>query len=499
MTRREPHRDPAASGRRRSPARVGPVRRLPHLCVLGVGLLVAALLAACTGGEAPAADRDRPPTPGTVGRLADRAPCPTDPGFTCATLTVPLDHRLKRTGPPQAPVADRIGLRVAVADNADAPRGVLLFLTGGPGQPGLPHLGRVREAMAPVLRDYRLVMIDQRGTGPNALDCPQLQDQLGYSDLATPTAAAVRACAAGIGEDRRFYATADTVADLELLRQALGVRTWTLDGVSYGTLTAERYAQTHPDRVARLVLDSVVPAEGVEPLLRVPFTATGRVLRAVCRAESCRGDPAADLAALVRAHPDLAMPLLDALGLQSVVDPTYPGVLAELHDAASGDVDGLRSLLRDTEQSSDAPAEELSQGLHASTLCLDVRWPWGDTSAPAEGRDAAVDRAVAGLGERDVWPFDPATAGEHGYMLTCKLWPPTPAPAAPPAAALPDVPVLLLAGDRDLSTPKEWAETQAAHTPDPTLVVLTGEGHGVQIRARSDAGRTAAVEFLRAP
>ena len=56
------------------------------------------------------------------------------------------------------------------------------------------------------------------------------------------------------------------MADLEALRVALGADKLTLDGVSYGTFVAERYAMAHPDRVARLVLDSVVPAAGLDGL-----------------------------------------------------------------------------------------------------------------------------------------------------------------------------------------------------------------------------------------
>jgi pimeloyl-ACP methyl ester carboxylesterase len=132
---------------------------------------------------------------------------------------------------------------------------VLVFLTGGPGQPGVPFAPRLAGRLGPALRGYRLVMFDQRGTGAGALDCPALQRQTGASDLTVPAPAAVRACAAAIGPDRRFYATADTVADIEALRAALGVARLTLDGVSYGSYVAEQFALTHPGEVSRLVLD----------------------------------------------------------------------------------------------------------------------------------------------------------------------------------------------------------------------------------------------------
>jgi pimeloyl-ACP methyl ester carboxylesterase len=128
-------------------------------------------------------------------------------------------------------------LQVAAADNAQAPRGALLFLTGGPGQPGVPFVPRIASRIAPVLRDYRHVMFDQRGTGQfGAIDCPALQAAVGSSDITVPTRRSVQDCANSIGPNRRFYSTADTVADMDMLRQALGVQRMVVDGVSYGTL-----------------------------------------------------------------------------------------------------------------------------------------------------------------------------------------------------------------------------------------------------------------------
>src|SRR5262249_30010440 len=141
------------------------------------------------------------------------------------------------------------------------PKGTLLFLTGGPGQGGTNALYRLAtERLPEVAKDYRFVMIDQRGTGTQgAINCPKLQSQVGSSDIAIPSPAAVDECAALLGGRARFYGTDQTVGDFETLRQALGVPTMAVDGVSYGTWTAERYAIAHPDRVTRLVLDSVVP------------------------------------------------------------------------------------------------------------------------------------------------------------------------------------------------------------------------------------------------
>jgi pimeloyl-ACP methyl ester carboxylesterase len=118
--------------------------------------------------------------------------CPGAPGFTCATLTVPLDHAAQAKG--------ELRLAYAVQDG-DAPRGVLVFLTGGPGQPGAPYVSRISSRLASAFDGYRLVMFDQRGTGTGgALQCSALQRQMGSTDLAVPTKRAVTSCAASIGE-----------------------------------------------------------------------------------------------------------------------------------------------------------------------------------------------------------------------------------------------------------------------------------------------------------
>src|SRR5262249_19327704 len=118
----------------------------------GLAAAVAVLVVAAPSGSA---------APGSAPGLIDRQPCPELSGFTCSTLVVPLDHDGGRPG--------TLRLRVAAANNVAAPRGVLLFLAGGPGQPGVPYLGRIAGALAAVRSDYRLVVYDERGTGDGAL------------------------------------------------------------------------------------------------------------------------------------------------------------------------------------------------------------------------------------------------------------------------------------------------------------------------------------------
>jgi pimeloyl-ACP methyl ester carboxylesterase len=461
---------------------------------LAVVALLAAGAAGCGGGaKSPGTSTAALTTPTTTAaataparpapRLTGAHRCPSAPGFRCYRLTVPLD----RTGR----VPGTLDLPVAATTNADAPRGVLVYLTGGPGQPGVPFASSVRQRFARLAGDYRFVVLDQRGTGATALRCPALQRQMGSSDLTVPSAAAVAACASALGARRPFFSTADTVADLEALRTALGAPRLTLDGVSYGTFVAARYAIAHPDRVARLVLDSVVPAAGLDGLEVDGMRETGRVLRAACRDRRCPGDPAADLAAVVRRRHD-GPQLFDTIVAMSVGAPTYPGLLPALREARAGGDARLDALVRRVHRAQRTPAGFLSQGLHAATLCSDVRAPWGSPETPLAGREAALRGAAA---RTRPYPFDRATAAGNGWIQTCRHWPPVAAPA-PSNGRLPPIPTLLLAGDRDLSTPLTWARRQAALTPRGRLVVFPGAGHGIQSRQRGGSGLRVAVRFL---
>lgn len=430
--------------------------------------------------------------------------CAGQPDFTCATLTVPIDHTGRVPG--------SLDLRVAAANNVHAPKGVLLFLTGGPGQPGVPFADRIADTRLPELAaDYRFVLIDQRGTGEfGALNCPLLQAQVGSSDIAVPTPDAVARCAGLLGATAPLYSTDQTVADLDQLRRALGVPRMTVDGVSYGTFVAERYALAHPTHVDRLVLDSVVPhqATAADSLYLAGLRAQARVLRAACAAPACGFDPAEELAAVVRQRSAAdGVRLFDMLVTYEFVDPTYrdpnppdlpPGtgdVIGAIHAARGGDPTRLDTLLQLLAPGGD-PVDSFSSGLHAATLCADMRFPWGTAATPLALRPAALAVTERLLPTSAVWPYTQAVAVGQGFDQTCLHWP-AEAPGSDPAGPLPDVPVLIVNGDRDLSTPLEWARQEAATASDVTLVVVPGASHSIQNREPGHVGRDAVIAFLR--
>jgi pimeloyl-ACP methyl ester carboxylesterase len=289
---------------------------------------------------------------------------------------------------------------------------------------------------------------------------------VGGSDIIAPPAGTVSHCARSLGDERSLYTTQDTVGDLDLLRRALDADQWTLDGVSYGSFVAERYAMTYPEHVRALVLDSTVPHEGFVPFLRANLRRVGPVLRAACGSpRSCMSDPAADLAWVVR-HGGDGVGILNALTLDSFIDPSLRAIVdvpAVLHRARTGHTLGLDHFVSQFRRWSLGPADQLSAGLHAATLYTDLWFPWGDGTAPLAGRAEAVELEAEEIASGDVWPFDRATAVGNGVLQSCLPWP----PGAP------------------------YLKRRRGG-----FQVVPDAGHSVQVRARSDVGRRAVYRFL---
>ena len=133
----------------------------------------------------------------------------------------------------------------------------VVFLHGGPGGGSTPEHRRLFDPAR-----YRIVVLDQRNCGRSLPSA---------SDIAT---------------DLSANTTWNLVADLELLREHLGIDRWQVFGGSWGSSLALAYAETHPDRVTELVLRGIFtlrrseldwfyegPAGNMAPDLWAAFTA----------------------------------------------------------------------------------------------------------------------------------------------------------------------------------------------------------------------------------
>ena len=117
-----------------------------------------------------------------------------------------------------------------------------------------------------------VIFIDQRGTNhaDPLLGCADLDefinDAISLPFSAEEITAAECRCTppcrdrlAATGVDLSSYNIAENAADFAALRLALGIGSWDLYGVSYGTKLASVVLRDHPQGVRSVVLDSVSP------------------------------------------------------------------------------------------------------------------------------------------------------------------------------------------------------------------------------------------------
>jgi pimeloyl-ACP methyl ester carboxylesterase len=422
------------------------------------------------------------------------APCGDSNDYACGHLTVPLDPSAATPG------TITLAMRRHRAPVGEA-REAVIALAGGPGQAAIPFSEQFARMLGPIVARRDLIAFDQRGIGlSHPLSCHRFE-----LDVGGPAGRQLAECAAQIGPSRTDYTTAQTVADIEAIRRAGGYEKLVLYGTSYGTKVAERYAQTYPTRVSGLVLDSVVPPNGPEPLNLPTFAAIPRVLRQLCAARACARitpAPVADLAKLVRRMRAGALSgrWIDGFGHAHTVRfsaSTLLGVLiagdlepalraefpAAARSAANGDDAPFARLLRNASErgesgTEESPSESFDTPLYFATSCEEELFPWSRASSPAK-RLAEADAQIRGLGASRIAPFAPSAVLAISDIPACAFWPyttPAPAPAREP---FPSVPTLILSGAEDLRTPTAGAREVAAQISGSQLVVVPEVGHSV--------------------
>jgi pimeloyl-ACP methyl ester carboxylesterase len=417
-------------------------------------------------------------------------PCGDSNDFACGHVTVPLDPKGVMPGTITLAVRRH---RAAVGEAHDA----IVALAGGPGQPAIPFAASSAETLGPIASTRDLLVFDQRGIGlSQPLACHAFENPSLYHSRG----ALIAACAKQIGPTRGLYTSAETVADIEAIRVAGGYEKLVLYGTSYGTKVAEEYAQTFPNNVEALVLDSVVPPNGPEPLDRATFEAVPRILRQLCVDRLCAHitrEPVADLAKVVQkmrraplrgevldghGHPHTvevaSADLLDILVGSDFAPRTRAEVIPYVRAAANGDNAPLARLLVDASNGGRSGSEDSDGPLYYATTCEEQVFPWKRSSS-AHMRLLEATKNIRALPASATAPFLPGNMIEFSDVQECAAWPfTTPAPAQE-QAALPNVPTLILSGANDLRTPTANAREVAAQIPDAHLLVVPYAGHSV--------------------
>ncbi len=418
------------------------------------------------------------------------AACGAD-GLECSTLTVPVDWAA-----PDGPTVDLALARVRATGGAadgdgDGP-GVLVVDPGGPGASGVDWLRTRGTAIVTddVAERLDVVAFDPRGAGASdpvvCLDDAQMDAHLagedGDGDGATLMA---RGCAERGGPLLAHMDVASVARDLEALRAALRQEQLHYLGKSWGTLLGATYADLHPERVGRMVLDGALdPARDSDEVLLGQAggleASLGAYLADCADRRSCPLDPdpaagGAQVAAVLTAADRSPLPtgtereLTGPLALTGVIAPlydddTWPLLDDALAAARGGDGAALLDL-------ADSYAGRRPDGTYTSNLlqaftaytCLD------SPSDPTTGPDATPEALAA-------------AAPVLGPFLTsdvqaCEGWPVPPVRDPAALRARGAAPILVVGTTGDPATPYAWAGALADELDTGRLLTWEGEGH----------------------
>lgn len=292
----------------------------------------------------------------------------------CGTLTVSLDPAQPALGSVTLSV-----LRIGAADDPGrvplATRPPLLVLGDTTAEPTAHWAARLA-AQSPdyLLSQFALIGLDRRGTGADTLDCADADTRAALvsadpGDIAADALlerarAVVQACNVALDGQLGGFSDAGAAADVEVVRQALGVAQLSAIGTGDGAAALTVWARAHPRAVGRLVLDGP-PDPTVDEPARSEARARSAEAAFDAFAQSCvaRGaacplgtDPRAVVTGLLtalhaRPLPSSGRATLTAGSAVAAIrlalgEPSNWAALADaLHTATLGDPTGLVGLL----------------------------------------------------------------------------------------------------------------------------------------------------------
>ena len=414
----------------------------------------------------------------------------------CTSVEVPIDY--------ENPDGGTVKLQVRVVP-ATGKGGKRLFIN--PGGPGGSVIGGyedyVADALGKEVRErFDIVAVDPRGVGSSKpLDClsdedlyqlsaddPTPDDQGERSKFEKQWANFASQCRTRSGDLAAHMTTEETARDFDIVRDALGSKTFDWFGTSYGSRLGATYATLFPNRVGRMVLDApedpslelveatLVQSKGFEVALRA-------YVEDCVKRESCplgtKPDAAirkvSSLLESLDTQPmktsDADRPLTENLASFGITWPLYdraawPDLTKALTAAFNGD--GTPLLTSAHEYLYWIPEEE-SFGdnimeVFPTVLCQD--WEERVTAEEAPAHAKRFAKASPVFGESWAWG-----------MVWCADIPksdhPQPAIDASDAA-----PIVVIGTTRDPATPYEQSVALANQLGSAVHVTRDGDGHG---------------------
>ena len=449
--------------------------------------VITAAVALTAGGAAPVS-------------AANSLACPTD--TRCGRIERPLDPR------GIVPGTIRVYWRLYPhTDHTKPAVGTIVTQEGGPGAPSTGTADKYYLPLfAPLRADHDILMVDPRGTGDTAIDCPDLQK------THIRTAELFGACGRLLGARADLYGTRIAAQDMKAVLDHLHIARIDYYGDSYGTFFGQVFAAMYPETLRSIVLDGAFAVIGQSPwssnaaiVVREGFAAACQRTPACARLPGRSLDRIRKLADAIRAHPFRGT-YPDAEGGPQSFDVDAgkiafllyggtqgPIVYRDLDAAArayfAGDNVPLLRLVAENDRNLEAePLEAFSYGQYGAVACMDYQQIY-DMTAPAGVRHKQRDAALAHQRAAEPGVYAPVTIDDflHAPIDTslldqCLDWPIdhppyTPGKPIPEGAHFPNVPTLIINGELDALTPPGDGALVTSQFPNATHVIVANSFH----------------------
>jgi pimeloyl-ACP methyl ester carboxylesterase len=418
-------------------------------------------------------------------------------GVQCGYLTV-LENRAKPNGR-----RIRIFVTRAPAVSPTPKRDPVVYLSGGPGGAGSFEVAFM--VMHGLNADREVIFVDQRGThrADPLLACPEWEQFL-YDSVSLPfaaesttaaDAAALKKChdrLVATGVDLAAYTSTENAADIADLKVALGIDTWNVYGVSYGSRLALIVLRDHPQGIRSVVLDSVSPptVNIVETWWSAPASSFKAIFAACAAQPACATaypNLEADFTATVNRldTTPVVTQVKDGSGSPVTVNVdgfafAYTLIMTSERGAASGIPKMIADMTRGDSAAVAAAYLALRGppdliGLGGVGLAIDVFCAESANLTTEAATLATAKAAVPGFPDRV-----PKVQPKQGRLFTeCPIWNVGKADPAVSARIVSDVPVLILEGTFDAATAPEWVDVITPDLKNVQVVPFPFTGHGV--------------------
>jgi pimeloyl-ACP methyl ester carboxylesterase len=497
------------------------------LFLLAMTLIVMfAVLGAPTSSYAQTTDPAAAATGDPMQSAFQTIPCPPNvfppaARVDCGFVTVPEN----RTHPHGKTI--QVAAAVVHAPAAHAKRDPIVFLGGGPSFGAIaPFALNYYFTGASYAQDRDIILVDTRGTGISQprLGCPEF-DQADQSSFYSPpffqssyvadftkavTACRDRLTAAGI--DLSAYNSAESAADLDALRLALGYRQWNVIAFSADGVLGLTYMRLYPRGIRSAIIDS-----GISPTHRLDLDfMRGQAQELERMFAGCAANPACnatypklrdvffDLVHKLQKHPAMiSVPLVPG---GPVLVVRVDGAWFSFDAFGGTDPDVIMSELSDIWRSAHGELTQVIQGRFGGLPTFD------NNSYVAQGKTMSytchdltafvtpADRAQA---TRDLKQYGPVLLDPNNWLYedaSCKIWNVGQADPAQHQPVASTIPTLVLVGEYDAVPPLIVRQIPGT-LPNSSFYEFPASGHGqlAGYNPVSSCSRAIAAQFLDVP